>query len=272
MTFPTPLLAVLCAFAAMAVTPFAPPTRKSASTKSRFRRLCRRGTGSRPEQSWLCGPARDRAAAEIRKSEGSGEDSIPASRQCFVSMGSSSRASIGRHRIEGFVCGGTRRGHGGFYHLQQGRCGRHVRRPGTRRTDPHTRRRGRHRHRSQSVHVHARHQVQHSARPAQPELLGHERLRAAEIATVGTSIWRAYLDALARDRYNYVSLWNLLPSLDGEGARISRRGPQRCMALEDQIRRGLLDTHDGIVTPAMLPTRKSSNNSPSSRRSISGAA
>ncbi len=67
------------------------------------------------------------------------------------------------------------------------------------------------------------------------------------IATVWDfEFWRDYLDALARDRYNYVSLWNLhpFPSMV-KVPEYPRRGAQRRVALEDQIRRGLLDAHDG---------------------------
>ena len=67
------------------------------------------------------------------------------------------------------------------------------------------------------------------------------------IATVWDfEFWRAYLDQLARDRYNMVSLWNLhpFPSMVKVPEYPERRA-QRCVALEVDVRRGLLHPHHG---------------------------
>ena len=65
------------------------------------------------------------------------------------------------------------------------------------------------------------------------------------IATVWDfDFWRAYLDKLARDRYNFVSLWNLhpFPSMV-RVAEYPRRCAQRRLAIEVPVRRGLFDAH-----------------------------
>ena len=79
---------------------------------------------------------------------------------------------------------------------------------------------------------------------------------------------------LARDRYNYrLAVEPASLPVDGEGARVPGRGAQRCVALEDQIRRGLLRRAPPASSRRRCsPTRKSSSNSPSNRRSTSGAA
>ena len=108
-------------------------------------------------------------------------------------------------------------------HRRARRGRRHVRRPRTRGADPHARRRGRSRHQPQSLHAHARHQVQHPARPAQPELLGHERLRAGEHrARSGIRVLaRLSRCAGARPLQLRVAVEPASLSVDGEGARLS---------------------------------------------------
>ena len=146
-----------------------------------------------------------------------------------------------------------------FYVFSNGRRRRDVRRPRARRADPHPRRRWRGRHRPQSLHAHARHQVQHPARPAQPELLGHERLRAGRTSPrCGTSSsgapismrWRAIATTI-------VSLWNLHPF-----PSMVKVPEYPDVALNDVWRSKIKFDEDystrtvGLVTPAMLADKE----------------
>ena len=69
------------------------------------------------------------------------------------------------------------------------------------------------------------------------------------IATVWDfEFWRAYLDhARARPLQLRVAVEPASLPVDGEGARVPGRGAQRCVALEDQIRRGLSDAHRPVL-------------------------
>jgi hypothetical protein len=78
------------------------------------------------------------------------------------------------------------------------------------------------------------------------------------IATVWDfEFWRAYLDALARDRYNYVSLWNLHPF-----PSMVKVPEFPDVALDDVWRSKIKFDEDystrttGIVTPAMLASKE----------------
>ena len=80
----------------------------------------------------------------------------------------------------------------------------------------------------------------------------------ANIATVWDfEFWRAYLDQLARDRYNYVSLWNLHPF----PSMVKVRGYPD-VALDDVWRSKIAFDEDyptrttGLVTPAMLADKE----------------
>ena len=80
----------------------------------------------------------------------------------------------------------------------------------------------------------------------------------ANIATVWDfDFWRAYLDALARDRYNYVALWNLHPF-----PSMVRVPEYPDVALKDVWRSKIRFAEDydtnatGLVTPAMLADKE----------------
>ncbi|HEV7606814.1 MAG TPA: hypothetical protein VGO61_05725 [Steroidobacteraceae bacterium] len=80
----------------------------------------------------------------------------------------------------------------------------------------------------------------------------------ANIATVWDfDFWRAYLDALARDRYNYVSLWNLHPF-----PSMVQVPDYPDVALDDVWRSKIAFAEDydtnatGLVTPAMLADKE----------------
>ncbi|MEO8016508.1 MAG: alpha-glucuronidase family glycosyl hydrolase [Pseudomonadota bacterium] len=80
----------------------------------------------------------------------------------------------------------------------------------------------------------------------------------ANIATVWDfDFWRAYLDALARDRYNYVSLWNLHPF-----PSMVKVPEYPEVALADVWRSKIKFAEDyatnatGLVTPAMLASKE----------------
>ena len=136
---------------------------------------------------------------------------------------------------------------------------RHVRRPRTRRTDPHARHRGR--------------APTPSAIPTCPCAAPSSTFRSTcarratrdmsdsaqqNIATVWDfDFWRAYLDQLARDRYNFVSLWNLHPF-----PSMVKVPEYPDVALDDVWRSKIRFDEDystrtiGIVTPAMLANKE----------------
>ena len=97
----------------------------------------------------------------------------------------------------------------------------------------------------------------------------------ANIATVWDfEFWRAVSrSAGARPLQHGVAVEPASISVDGEGAGVSRRGAERRVALEGKVRRGLLHTHYRHRHAGHAGGQGSRpNNSPSSRRSNSGAA